>query len=136
MGLDRRSYCGAEAAADLAAYNALKWSVAGRSLLVAALVSLLLLVWNWYASLLFAIGILCGIANMLAIMRANERLVDTRSAAWFALSSLLRLGSFGIVAAVVAVRGPWWSLGPFLAGFFCPLATYALSASRAFQRKP
>jgi hypothetical protein len=135
MSLPRRSNSDAESAADLRTYHALKWSVAGRSLLVAALASLLLLVWQWRASLTFAIGVLCGVANMLAIMRGSERLVETRSAALFALGSLLRLAGFAIVAAAVAFAGPWWSLGPFLAGFFLPLAMYALGASRAFQPK-
>lgn len=136
MGLDRRSYSDAESAADLATYHALKRSVAGRSLLVAVLLSLLLLAWQWYASLAFAVGVLCGVANMLAIMRTSERLVETRNAVLFALGSLLRLAGFGIVAAALAVRGPPWSLGPFLVGFFLPLAMFAHSASRAFQRKP
>jgi hypothetical protein len=136
MSPPRRSYSDAESAADLATYYAFKWSIAGRSLLVGTLVSLALLAWQWYASLAFAIGILCGVANTLAIMHSSERLVQTRSAVLFALGSLLRLAGFGIVTAVLAVRGPWWSLGPFLAGFFFPLAMYASSASRAFQRKP
>lgn len=136
MGLEPRSYSDAESAADLATYYALKRSVAGRSLLVAALLALLLLAWQWYASLALAIGVLCGVANMLAVMHTGERLVETRNAVLFALGSLLRLAGFGIVAAALALRGPPWSLGPFLAGFFLPLAMYALSASRAFQRKP
>jgi hypothetical protein len=136
MGFEPRSYSDAESAADLARYYALKRSVAGRSLLVAALVSLLLLAWQWYASLAFAVGVLCGVANMLAVMRTSERLVETRNAVPFAFGSLLRLAGFGIVAAALAVRGPPWSLGPFLVGFFLPLAMYAHSASRAFQRKP
>jgi hypothetical protein len=134
MGLDRRSYSDAASAADLAAYYALMRWVAGRSLLVAATVCLPLLVWNWFASLAFAIGIVAGLANMLAIMRGSERLVEGRNPALFALSSLLRLAGFGIVAALLAARGPWWSLGPFLAGFFFPLATYALRASRVFHQ--
>jgi hypothetical protein len=77
-----------------------------------------------------AVGCACGIANALGIMRGSERLVDTRNRAFFGLSSLLRLLGFSIVAAAFAVRGPWWSLGPFLAGFFFPLAAYALGASR------
>jgi hypothetical protein len=136
MALDRRSYSDAESAADLATYQRLKWLVAGRSLLVAVIVTLVLLPWARYASLALIVGVACGIANMLAIMRGSERLVETRNVAFFGLSSLLRLAGFSIVAAALAARGPWWSLGPFLAGFFFPLAAYALSALRAFQRKP
>jgi hypothetical protein len=131
-----RSYSDADAAADLAAYYTLKWSVARRSVLVAALVSLLVLPWQWYASLALVIGALCGVANMLVTMHGSERLVESRSVLPFVLSSFLRLGGFGIVAATLAVRGPWWSLAPFLVGFFSPLALYAISAPRLLQRKP
>lgn len=136
MVTDRRSYSGAEAAADLATYHRLKWSVAKRSLAAVAVVAILLVPWAWYAGLALTIGAVCGVANMLAIMRGSERLVETGSPLLFGLSSLLRLGAFSIVAAAVAARGPWWALGPFLAGFFIPLAGYALGALRAFRRKP
>ena len=85
--------------------------------------------------LALAIGVACGLANVLAIRRGTERLLESRNPLFFGLSSLLRLAAFSIVAAALAVRGPWWSLGPFLAGFFSPLAAYALGAARAF-RKP
>jgi len=120
----------------LAAYYRLKWGVAAGSLAVAAVVALFLLPFVWYAGLALFIGAACGIANMLAIMRGGERLVETRSAVFFGLSSLLRLAGFSIVAAALAVRGPWWSLGPFLGGFFIPLAAYAWGALRVFRRKP
>jgi peptidoglycan biosynthesis protein MviN/MurJ (putative lipid II flippase) len=136
MPADRRSYSGAESTADLAAYYRLKWSVAAGSILVAAVVSLLLVPLARYAGLALSIGAVCGIANMLAIMRGSERLVETRSPVFFGLSSLLRLAAFSIVAAALAARGPWWSLGPFLAGFFFPLAAYAWGALRVFRRKP
>jgi hypothetical protein len=121
---------GSDPAAELAAYYRFKWSIAGKSALLAAGVALALLAWNWYASLALAVGFACGIFNALGIMRGSERLVETRNPAFFGLSSLLRLAGFSIVAAALAVRGPWWSLGPFLAGFFFPLAAYALGASR------
>jgi hypothetical protein len=120
----------------LAAYYRLKRGVAAGSLGVGAVVALLLVPFAWYAGLALFIGVACGIANMLAIMRGTERLVETRSTAFFGLSSLLRLAAFSIVAAALAVRGPWWSLGPFLAGFFIPLAAYAWGALRVFRRKP
>ncbi|HEX4012564.1 MAG TPA: hypothetical protein VHX17_01605 [Candidatus Cybelea sp.] len=136
MPADRRSYSGAESRADLAAYYRLKWSVAVVCAVGAAVVSLLLLPLARFASLAFSIGTVCGIANMLAIMRGSERLAETRSPIFFGLSSLLRLAAFSIVAAALAARGPWWSLGPFLAGFFSPLAAYAFGALRVFRRKP
>jgi hypothetical protein len=122
-----------DSAAELGAYYRLKWSIATKSTLLAVLVALALLAWNWYASLALAAGFACGLANALGIMRGSERLIETRNPLVFGLSSLLRLVGFSIVAAVLAARGPWWSLGPFLAGFFFPLAAYALGATR---RKP
>jgi hypothetical protein len=115
------------------AYYRLKWSVAGRCTAIGAAASLLLLAFSWQASLALAVGFACGIANTLAIMRGSERLVDSGNPVVFGLSSLLRLAAFSIVAAALAARGPWWSLGPFLAGFFFPLAAYAYGASRAFR---
>jgi hypothetical protein len=115
------------------AYYRLKWTVAGRTAGIGLAASLLLLTWDWRASLALGVGFACGIANTLAIMHGSERLVEKQSAVSFGLSSLLRLAAFSIVAAALAARGPWWSLGPFLAGFFFPLAAYAWSASRAFR---
>jgi hypothetical protein len=115
------------------AYYNLKWSIAGRSAAIGLVTSLILLPWSRYASLALALGFACGIANTLAIMHGTERLAETRNPVFFGLSSLLRLGGFSIVAAALAARGPWWSLGPFLAGFFFPLAAYAWGASRAFR---
>jgi hypothetical protein len=131
-----KPYGAAESAADLATYYRLKWLVAGRSLLLILLAAALLVPFSRWGAAALAIGGACGVGNMLAIMRGSERLVQTGSRLFFGLSSLLRLSAFSIVAAALAVRGPWWSLGPFLAGFFFPLATYALGALRAFRRKP
>jgi hypothetical protein len=117
----------------LKAYYRLKWLVAGRSALIGAIASLAFLAWSWYASLALAAGFACGIVNALAIMRGSERLVESSNPVFFGLSSLLRLAGFSIVAAALAARGPWWSLGPFLAGFFFPLAAYAWGALRAFR---
>jgi hypothetical protein len=131
-----KPYGAAESAADLATYYRLKRSVAARSLLLLAVVAVLLIPFSRWAALALAVGAACGVGNMLAIMRGSERLAETGSPLFFGLSSLLRLAAFSIVAAALAVRGPWWSLGPFLAGFFFPLAAYALGALRAFRRKP
>jgi hypothetical protein len=117
------------------AYYQLKWSIAGKSLLAGLVASLALLPVSWYASLAMALGTACGTFNALAIMRGSERLADTGSPLFFGISSLLRLGAFSILAAALAARGPWWALGPFLAGFFLPLAAYAWGASRAFRHR-
>jgi hypothetical protein len=115
-------------------YYRLKWSIAAKSGAVAVVASLLMLPWSEAAALALAVGFACGIANTLAIMHGSERLVGAGNPIFFGLSSLLRLAGFSIVAAALAARGPWWSLGPFLAGFFFPLAAYAWGASRAFRQ--
>ena len=115
-------------------YYRFKWSVARRSAIAGIVLALLVLPWSWYASLAIGLGFALGIANTLAIMRGSERLAETGNPVFFGLSSLLRLAGFSIVAAALAARGPWWSLGPFLAAFFFPLAAYAWVASRAFRQ--
>lgn len=115
------------------AYYRRKWLVAGRTAGFGLAACLLVLLWSRWGSLALGVGFACGIANTLAIMQGTERLAQTGSPIFFGLSSLLRLVGFSIVAAALAARGPWWSLGPFLAGFFFPLAAYAWDASRAFR---
>jgi hypothetical protein len=121
---------------DLAGYHRLKWSVALRCLLTGIAGAAVLSIWSRYAALALLVGVICGVANMLGIMQGSERLLESRNPIFFGLSSLLRLAAFSIVAAALAVRGPWWSLGPFLAGFFFPLAAYALGALRVIRAKP
>ncbi len=131
--LPGRTYSDAESAIDLIKYHALKRTIAVRTLLVGLPVALVALPWLPYASLAIAAGVLCGLGNMYLSMRGNERLVDRRNVSVFVLSSFLRLALFGIVAAALALRGPAWSLGPYLAGFFLPLALYAVEAPHAFR---
>jgi hypothetical protein len=126
----------ADQSAQLASYRGLCWAVAGRTLAAGALLCLALAALERDAALALAVGLACGVANMVATMRGTERLITTGSPVLFGLSSLLRLAGFSIVAAAVAARGPWWSLGPFLAGFFTPLAAYGFSALRVVRRKP
>jgi hypothetical protein len=111
-----------------------KWPVAGASAAIGLAVSLLLLAWSRPASLALALGVACGIANAFGIMQGSERLLKTQNTVFFGLSSLLRLAAFSIVAAALAAHGPWWSLGPFLAGFFLPLGAYAWDASRVVRQ--
>ncbi len=119
---------------DAATLSSLRRSAVVTSLAIAGIVALALLPVP-YAALAVAVGAACGVANMLGIMRGSERLLEGRSPIYFGLSSLLRLVAFSIVAAALAVRGPWWSLGPFLAAFFLPLATYAFRAWRLFRSR-
>jgi hypothetical protein len=74
----------------------------------------------------FGIGGVCGILNVILLARGSERLIKTGRIPVFVLSSFLRIGLFGIVAAIVAVRGPWWSMGPYFIGLFLPYTLYAV----------
>ncbi len=131
----RRSYSDAEAAADLATYQALKRSVSIRSLLVVALIGLILVRWLPHPVFALWAGGLCGVLNTLWTMRSGERLVDNRGVGGFVLSSFVRIGLFGIVPVAFAVLGPWWSMAWYFAGFFLPLAMFAYGAQRAFAAK-
>lgn len=130
-----RSYSDAESAADLATYRALKRSVSFRALIVVAIVGVVTAPWFLVPALAFATGGLCGIANNLLLMRSNERVVDRGRVGGFVFSSFLRIAVFGIVPVAFAVKGPWWSMGCYFAGFFLPLALYMASVQRAFRRE-
>jgi hypothetical protein len=125
----RRSYSPAEAAAT---YRKMKWSVGLGSLLPVALLAPLVAHWYPVPGLALAVGGLCGIANSLLTMYGNERLVDGRSVGTFVLSSFLRIGLFGIVPVVLALRAPSvLTLGSYFTGFFTPLALYGIALRRA-----
>ena len=118
----RRSYSPAEAAADLAFYLELKRRTALGSLLVIALPALPLAVWHPWFALALAVGGVAGVVNLLLSMHGNERLLERRSVVAFVLSSFVRIGLFGIVPVVLAVRVPSvWTLGCYFVGFFTPL---------------
>ena len=78
-------------------------------------------------------GTVCGVLNALLSMRSNERLGDHRSVAAFVLSSVLRIGVFGIVPVAFALHGPWWTMATYFTGFFTPLGVYALIAARTIR---
>lgn len=122
----RRTYSPAEAAADLAFYKELKRRAGLGTLLVVAIPALSLVAWYpWYA-LALVIGGAAGMANTLLSMHGNERLLERRNVAAFVLSSFVRIGLFGIVPVVLALRAPsLWTLGCYFAGFFTPLALSA-----------
>jgi hypothetical protein len=127
---DGRSYSDADAAADLAAYLALKRSASVRALIVVAIVSLLVYRWLPHPALALAVGGLCGVLNAQLTQTSSEWLLETRSVGIFVLSSFLRIGVFGIVPVAFAVLGPWWSMAWYFAGFFLPLAMFAIGAAR------
>jgi hypothetical protein len=130
-----RSYSVAEAEADLAAYRALKRTASARALAIAAVVALLTARWLPVPALALAAGGLCGVFNTLLTTATTERLLDSRNVGLFVLSSFLRIGLFGIVPVAFAAHGPWWSMAWYFAGFFLPLAMFAVGARRAFERK-
>jgi hypothetical protein len=122
----RRTYSPAEAAADLAFYYKLKRAASLGTLLVVALPALPLAFWYPWLALALVIGGAAGVANTLLSMHGNERLLERRSVAAFVLSSFVRIGLFGIVPVVLAVRYPSvWTLGCYFVGFFTPLALSA-----------
>jgi hypothetical protein len=128
----RRSYSPAEAAADLAFYQKMRRAAVLGTLLVVALPAILLALWFPWLGLALAVGGIAGIANTLLSMHGNERLLERRSVAAFVLSSFVRIGLFGIVPVVLAVRAPsLWTLALYFAGFFTPLAvTVGLNCKR------
>jgi len=82
-------------------------------------------------ALVFGTG--CGLANAFLLMRGNERLADHRNPAVFVISSILRIGVFGIVPVEFALHGPAWSIGAYFLGFFTPLGLYAVLVARSFR---
>jgi hypothetical protein len=130
-----RSYSDAESEADLSRYFAWKRAVSVRSLLAVALAALACAHWLPVPSLALAVGGICGVANMLLTMRSGERVVDGRKTGTFVISSFLRIAVFGIVPVAFAALGPWWSMAWYFAGFFTPLALYAVTVGRAFKRE-
>jgi len=82
-------------------------------------------------ALLFGTG--CGLANAFLSLRGNERLAEHRNASFFVLSSILRIGVFGIVPVEFALHGPWWTMFAYFVGFFTPLALYTILVARAVR---
>lgn len=120
-----------DAAAALAAYRAVKRRVVVESLILAVPSSLIVALGSRTAAIGLAVGICCGVVNALISMQSNERLAEHRSVALFVLSSVLRVFVFGIIPVGLSLRGPWWTLVTYFAGFFTPLALFALSVARA-----
>jgi hypothetical protein len=131
----RRSYSLAQATDDLATYHRLKRSTVLWTLLIVVVAGLCAVRWYPIPALALLAGGCCGVANALLTMRSGERLVERRSVGVFVLSSLLRIGLFGIVPVAFAVAGPWWSMAWYFAGFFLPLGIFGYAARRAFAAK-
>jgi hypothetical protein len=130
-----RSYSDAEAAADFARYRKLKRTVSIRSLVLVALVGLACIAFLPVPSAALIVGGLGGVVNALLLMRSGERVVETRKIRTFVISSFLRIAVFGIVPVAFAAVGPWWSMAWYFAGFFLPLALYAITVGRTSGRE-
>ena len=133
--LTRRSYSAAEAAQDLSFYHKLKRAAAlGTAATVLPAALLLGIRHAWFGAAL-GVGGAAGLANAILSMRGNERLLERRSVTAFVLSSFVRIGLFGIVPVVLAVKEPsLWTLGCYFAGFFTPLAVTGILVHRRERR--
>jgi len=107
-----------------------RFMVAG-SLLTGAAVSVALAPAFPRPALGLLVGVACGLLNAGLSMYANERLLRAHGVAGFVLSSVVRIFVFGIVPVGLSLHGPWWTMAAYFAGFFTPLALFALSVGRA-----
>ncbi len=127
---------GADLTAFLHAYLARKKLISVRTLLFLAPLVALATLRNPVAGFQLALGGIIGILNMLAIMRANERLLDSgRKTALHVVNGQIRIFAVGIIPVAVALRlGQFWTVALYLAGFFTPLALYVIEYRRSIQR--
>ena len=126
----------AGAESDLHAYYARKRSVCASALLLVIPAAAIAAARAPVLGLDLLLGAACGIAYALLVMRANESLADPRSSLGaHARSSVLRVFVFGAMPVIAAAIGPVWGMGLYFAGFFTPLALYALAVRREISRQ-
>ena len=128
---------GADPTAELLAYHARKRLISVRTLVFLAPLVALATVRNPVAGLQLGLGGVLGVLNMVATMRANERLLDGRSnRAIFALYAQARIFAVGIIPVAVAFYlGQYWAIALYVAGFFTPLALYAIAYHRTVREQ-
>ena len=125
----------ADSAAELRAYFSRKRSISVGSSLCLFTVAACVAVWSPRLGLDLAVGGACGVANILLVMRNNERFLDgRRSRGAYAASNMVRIIAVGAIPVVAAIHGPWWSMGIYFAGFFTPLVWYAVELQRWYRR--
>jgi hypothetical protein len=84
---------------------------------------------------ILALGGACGVVNILAIMHNNERLLEGgRPRVVHIANNVARILVFGAIPVFAAIHEPVWALGIYLAGFFTPLALYAIELQRHLRR--
>jgi nitrate reductase NapE component len=125
----------ADAEAEMAKVRQRGRNASVRTLLVAGVFGLLAFHWFPIPAVALIAGGICGAANTWVSMRSGERLAKTHSVGGFVISSFLRIGLFGIVPVAFARVGPVWSMACYFAGFFLPLASFAIDTQRAFRRE-
>ncbi|HEY0396490.1 MAG TPA: hypothetical protein VGD01_18580 [Candidatus Elarobacter sp.] len=128
---------GADPTAELLAYHARKRLISVRTLVFLAPLVALATVRNPVAGLQLGLGGVLGVLNMVATMRANERLLDGGSnRAIFALYAQARIFAVGIIPVAVAFfLGQYWTIALYVAGFFTPLALYAIAYHRTVREQ-
>ena len=114
-------------------YRARKRSMVTWSAAVGAALGIAALGLSPLASLSVVVGLLGGLANALLSMRSNERLIEHRRVGAFVFVSVLRIFVFGFLPVEFALHGPWWTMGTYFAGFFTPLALYAITVARELR---
>jgi ABC-type cobalamin transport system permease subunit len=121
----------AESEVQLRAYFARKRLIGMRSAFaIFPAAGVLSLCWPQLGIVLVAGGI-CGVVNMLLIMRNNERLLERgRSRSAYGVSNTARIVLVGLVLVFVAAHGPWWYMLVAIAGMFLPLALYSFELRR------
>lgn len=126
----------AESDSELRAYFARKRTISARSLLLLTLLAAAIGLRNPALGVDLLIGGACGVANMLLLMRGNERLLDGKTRlGGHAVGGLIRIATFGAVPVIITARGPWWAMFVYFAGFFTPLALYGFALQRHYRRE-
>ncbi len=125
----------AEPGAVLRAYYARKRLIAMRSSWFLAPLAILLALRAPVYGVFLVLGGVCGVINILAIMSANERLLDgRRSRGMYLGSNMIRVLAFGAIPVIAATHEPLGVIGVDLAGFFTPLALYVIELRRDMTR--
>lgn len=121
----------AEPEEHLRAYFARKRLIGMRSAFVILPVAGCVAIWSPPLGLDLAVGGICGVVNMLLVMRNNERLLERgRSRSAYGLRNTLRIVGVCLVPVVATAHQPWWCMLVAVAGFFAPLVLYSFELRR------